>query len=115
MNKVTFEDKIALNDQPSVDVKNKVTAEDMNELKNAINSIIEGGLETAIVNAIKAENEKRYYVGSIIFDTKNVNPATYLGFGTWQLWGQGCVPIGVDTSQTEFATVEKTGGGRALL
>lgn len=30
--------------------------------------------------------------------------------GTWVAWGSGKVPVGVDTSQTEFATVEETGG-----
>lgn len=114
MDKITFEDKIALDEQPSIDVKNKVTADDMNQIKSVVNSIVGGGLETAIANAIKEENKKRYYVGSLIFDTKNINPVTYLGFGTWQLWGSGCVPVGVDTSQLEFNTVEKTGGGKNI-
>lgn len=43
-------------------------------------------------------------------ETKNVNPATYLGFGTWVLWGAGRVPVGVNIDDTDFATVEKTGG-----
>ena len=30
--------------------------------------------------------------------------------GTWQAWGSGRVPVGVDASETEFNTVEKTGG-----
>lgn len=30
--------------------------------------------------------------------------------GTWVAWGAGRVPVGVDTAQTEFNTVEKTGG-----
>lgn len=30
--------------------------------------------------------------------------------GTWQAWGAGRVPVGVDASQTEFNSVEKTGG-----
>jgi microcystin-dependent protein len=29
------------------------------------------------------------------------------------VWGTGRVPVGVDTSQTEFNTVEKTGGEKA--
>ena len=41
--------------------------------------------------------------------TVNTNPGTYLP-GTWVAWGSGRVPVGVDTSQTEFNTVEKTGG-----
>ena len=67
-------------------------------------------IKKEISNKILEDNKKKYYVGKLIFDTKNVNPATYLGFGTWQLWGSGRVPVGVDTSQTEFNTVEKTGG-----
>ena len=30
--------------------------------------------------------------------------------GTWEAWGSGRVPVGGDTSQTEFETVGKTGG-----
>lgn len=30
--------------------------------------------------------------------------------GTWVKWGAGRVPVGVDTTQTEFNTVEETGG-----
>ena len=41
----------------------------------------------------------------------NTNPSTYLG-GTWVAWGSGRVPVGVDTNQTEFDTVEETGGSK---
>ena len=52
-----------------------------------------------------------YPVGSIFMSTVNTNPGTYLG-GTWVAWGTGRVPVGVDTGQTEFNTVEKTGGAK---
>ena len=39
----------------------------------------------------------------------NASPATFLG-GTWVSWGTGRVPVGIDTSQTEFNSIEKTGG-----
>ena len=39
----------------------------------------------------------------------NVNPSTLFG-GTWIAFGTGRTLVGVDTSQTEFDTVEKTGG-----
>ena len=48
-------------------------------------------------------------IGSILMSAVNTNPSTYLG-GTWVAWGSGRVPVGVDTSQTEFDTVEETGG-----
>lgn len=59
---------------------------------------------------LKAENP----VGHIRMETTNTNPATYLGFGTWVLWGSGRVPVGVDKSDTSFNTVEKTGGAKTV-
>lgn len=49
-------------------------------------------------------------VGSIYMTTVETNPSEIFGFGTWELWGAGRVPVGVDTTQTEFNTVEKTSG-----
>lgn len=70
----------------------------------------ENQIKQLIENYILEDNKKKYYIGKIIMETENVNPATYLGFGTWQLWGAGRVPVGIDITQTEFNTVEKTGG-----
>lgn len=50
--------------------------------------------------------------GDIVFNVTGVNPGTIYG-GTWTQWGKGKVPVGVDTDQTEFNTVEKTGGEKA--
>lgn len=50
-----------------------------------------------------------YPVGSIYMSVNNTNPSTFFG-GTWEAWGAGKVPVGVDTNDTDFATVEKTGG-----
>ena len=50
-----------------------------------------------------------YPVGAIFMSTVNKNPETYLG-GTWVAWGSGKVPVGVDTNDSNFNTVEKTGG-----
>ena len=50
-----------------------------------------------------------YPVGSIYATTNSENPSTYLG-GTWEAFGIGRALVGVDSSQTEFETVEKTGG-----
>lgn len=56
--------------------------------------------------------EKIYPVGSI-FMSATLSTASAVGNalgGTWEAWGSGRVPVGVDTSQTEFNTVGKTGG-----
>lgn len=50
-----------------------------------------------------------YPIGSIYMSVNNTNPSTLFG-GTWTNWGAGKVPVGVDTSDTNFNTVEKTGG-----
>lgn len=58
--------------------------------------------KTSIINII-------YPVGSIYMSVNNVSPQSFLG-GTWQAFGAGRTLVGVDTSQTEFDTVEETGG-----
>ena len=50
-----------------------------------------------------------YPIGSIYFSVNNVNPSEYFG-GTWISWGSGRVPVGVNSSDSSFNTVEKTGG-----
>lgn len=56
--------------------------------------------------------EMIYPVGSIKLTTVNQNPSTYLG-GTWVAWGAGRVPVGIDTSDIDFQTVEKKGGEKS--
>ena len=50
-------------------------------------------------------------IGSIEINISGANPSTYLG-GTWIAWGSGKVPVGINTSDTEFNTVEKAGGSK---
>lgn len=75
------------------------------------------GNETAgrinLVNLVKAIANVMLPVGHILMTTRNVNPGTYLG-GTWEKWGSGRVPTGVDVSDTAFDVVEKTGGSQTL-
>lgn len=40
------------------------------------------------------------------------NPSGLLGYGTWAAFASGRCLVGVDISQTEFDTVEKTGGAK---
>lgn len=52
---------------------------------------------------------KIYPVGSVYISVNSTNPGDFLG-GTWVEFGQGKTLVGVNTSETEFNTVEKTGG-----
>lgn len=50
-----------------------------------------------------------YPVGSIYMSVNNVSPQSFLG-GTWVAWGAGRVPVGVNAGDSDFSSVEKTGG-----
>ena len=56
---------------------------------------------------------KMYPVGSIYFSVKNENPSSKFG-GTWVAWGSGRVPVGVNSSDGNFNSVEKTGGASTV-
>ena len=58
--------------------------------------------KTSILNWI-------YPVGSIYMSTNSTNPKDFLG-GTWEAWGKGRVPVGVDLSDTDFNDAGKMGG-----
>jgi hypothetical protein len=60
---------------------------------------------TAIVNLL-------HPVGSIYIATIATNPATLFGVGTWTAYGAGRVLVGLDAGQTEFDTVNETGGAK---
>lgn len=52
-----------------------------------------------------------YPVGSIYMSVRNANPGTLFG-GTWVAWGAGRVPVGINTSDADFNSSEKTGGSK---
>lgn len=51
-------------------------------------------------------------VGSIYISVTPANPSTTLGFGTWSAFGSGRVPVGIDSTDTDFDTAEETGGAK---
>lgn len=55
-----------------------------------------------------------YPVGSIYMSVNPTNPSKFFPRTSWVEWGKGRVPVGVDTSQTEFNKAEKTGGSKTV-
>jgi hypothetical protein len=51
-------------------------------------------------------------IGTIREFNVATNPGTLLGFGTWTAYGAGRVTVGLDSGQTEFDTVDETGGAK---
>lgn len=54
-----------------------------------------------------------YPIGSIYASVSSVNPGTIFG-GTWVRFAAGRTLVGVDSSDSDFNTVEKTGGSKYL-
>jgi hypothetical protein len=52
-----------------------------------------------------------YPIGAIYMSISSTNPSSLFG-GTWSLWGTGRVPVCINTSDSGFSTVEKTGGSK---
>lgn len=51
-------------------------------------------------------------IGGIFISVVSTNPATLLGYGTWTAFGAGKVLVGLDSGDTDFDTVEETGGAK---
>ena len=57
-----------------------------------------------------------YPVGSIYINASDsTNPATLFGFGTWEAFGAGRVPVGFDSEDTLFDAAEETGGSKDAI
>ena len=94
MSLITYEDKVALNENPQVANVNKVTADDMNQIKNAINNLFPVGF------IIEVDNEE--------FD-----PNVSWG-GTWER-DKGHIIVSVDEDDPDFSTSGKTGGEKTHI
>jgi hypothetical protein len=57
--------------------------------------------------------ENAWPVGSVFISVVDTDPADLLGFGEWVAFGTGKTIVGIDTGDTDFDTVEKTGGSKA--
>lgn len=64
-------------------------------------------------NGVQLMTTVPYPIGAIYLSVDSINPNKLFG-GTWQQIAQGRTLVGVDTSQTEFNTVKKTGGSKYL-
>ena len=94
----------------TVEASKAVTADANKDITGARNLTITGALSAGSGLITLADV---YPVGSIYINAAvATNPATLLGFGTWVAFGAGRVMVGIDASQTEFDTLEETGGAK---
>lgn len=64
-------------------------------------------------NSNKVVTVPYYRIGDLFLTTIATNPSNYLG-GKWKLFGPGRCLVCVDTSQSEFNSVKKTGGNKTV-
>lgn len=97
---------------PNQDNKQPQTIQELTRRYDLDNKDIYDYLDSLILQINKQYKqtvENMYPIGSIYMSVNSVNPKELFG-GEWVAWGSGRVPVGIDTTQTEFATAEKTGG-----
>lgn len=90
---ITYEDKVALNENADIANINKVTAGDMNEIKRVVNSL---------ANLF-------FPIKKVVIFNDNDDHSNYLGF-TWERIASGKMLVGIDSADTDFNTIGKTGG-----
>lgn len=118
MAQITYDDKVALNENQSVADINKVTDDDMNEIKTTINT-------NTPVGCINLYAGSTAPTGWLICDGSAVSRTTYANLfsviGTTYGTGDGSttfnipnlkgkVPVGLDSNDTDFDTLGEIGG-----
>lgn len=83
----------------------------LNSLEVTTNETIKGNL--TVNGSISCADLflKIYPIGSIYMSVNSTNPSNLFG-GTWVEWGSGRVPVGIDSSDSDFSSVESTGGAK---
>ena len=61
-----------------------------------------------------AGGSQAFPVGSVFLAVVSTNPATLLGYGTWAAIAAGRMLVGLDSGDTDFDTVEETGGAKTV-
>lgn len=54
-----------------------------------------------------------FEIGDLFFTTNNTNPSNRFG-GTWELYAKGKTIVGIDPDDTDFNSINKTGGSKEL-
>ena len=108
--RVVAQDKVVTDDSVS---SNRTVTEGIALFDIGKNDVLFKGIKLLdyIDSKIKMNVDLMYPVGSIYLSVNSTNPSQLFG-GTWEQWGKGRVPVGIDTTDSDFNTVEKTGGSK---
>jgi microcystin-dependent protein len=111
--------------QLTVDAKGRITSVADRQLgtaygKTVIESADEAAARTVLglggttfLDAVYvAVMSRQYPVGEMLITRRSANPSTWLGFGTWEAYGQGKTLVGLNAAEAEFDSLDKTGGAK---
>ena len=75
---------------------------------------IEAKLTGQIASHTHAGGSEAFPVGAVFIAVVATNPAILLGYGVWLAFVAGRVLVGLDALDTDFDTVEETGGAKTV-
>ena len=79
--------------------------------ENGMTQMSSEELQAYVDKALNKVILDRYPVGSIYISTSDSNPGELFG-GTWERYAEGKTLVGVDESDSDYQTVEQTGGSK---
>lgn len=110
--RVVAQDKVVTDDSVS---SNRIVTEGIALFDIGKNDVLFKGIKLLeyIESKVKLNVDLMYPVGSIYLSVNSTNPSQLFG-GEWEQWGKGRVPVGIDTNDSDFNAIEKTGGSKYL-
>lgn len=81
----------------------------LRDLQGKANVLYFDGTNWQVVSNVVNDALNIFPVGSLFFSTTPTNPSAWMG-GTWEIFGNGRVLVGVDSSDNLLNASEKTGG-----
>lgn len=113
MAKITFEDKVALNPQPSVANINKVSDADMNEIKSSVNTLYDYHTYSSTEQVIGVWEDGKPLYRKVIEKQINANTNSTDNLSTFGIINQNVVIIDVGSSYAKYTN--DVGGGYAPI
>jgi hypothetical protein len=95
-----------------IEVTDKLSTSTLDLLLSVGIPVFRIGLDSKVYNNEKTLYPCPFKVGDILISTSSANPSATFEGTTWVAWGAGRVPVGFNSGDASFDTVEETGGAK---